>query len=167
MVNPDSPQFLMPRPLFRLALLHLDIPQNCGAAIRLAACLGAGLDLIGPLGFAWDEARVRRVAMDYFDLVQPTLHTSWAAFLNAYPGSRLILLTTRGSTLYSDFAYRENDILLLGSESMGAPPEAHRWAAARVFIPLKAGARSLNLVTAAAIVLSEAQRQLRGMGQEA
>lgn len=151
----------MPRPLFRLALLHPDIPQNCGAAIRLAACLDSGLDLIGPLGFAWDEVRVRRVAMDYFDHVRPVLHSSWEAFLAATQGARLILLTTKGSLPYTDFAYHADDILLLGPESKGAFEPAHQAAAARVFIPLKEGVRSLNVVTAAAIVLSEAQRQLR------
>ncbi len=146
----------------RLSLYQPDIPQNCGAAIRLAACLGVGLDLIEPFGFIWDAPRVRRVAMDYFDLCNPARHASWEKFhadANA-TNKRLVILSTKAAVPYTDFNFRENDVLLMGRESAGLPDAIHASIPHRLVIPMAANARSLNVITAAAIVLGEALRQL-------
>ena len=144
----------------RLALFQPDIPQNVGAAIRLAACLSVGLEIIEPCAFALDDRAMKRAALDYGPLAHVTRRASWSAFLEARaPGDRLILLTTQGDTLFPDIAFRPNDVLLLGSESRGAPPEVHAAAAVRLRIPLAPGARSLNIVTAATLALGEALRQ--------
>ncbi len=143
----------------RIALFEPDIPQNCGAAIRLAACLGLGLDLIEPFGFVWDDAKVKRVAMDYVDHAALVRHRSWDAFREARKGSRLILLTTRAATKYTDVTYRADDILLCGRESAGVPDHVHASADARVLIPMTGAARSLNVIMAGGIVAGEALRQ--------
>jgi tRNA (cytidine/uridine-2'-O-)-methyltransferase len=144
----------------RLALYQPDIPQNCGAAIRLCACLGVPLDLIGPFGFVWDEVRVRRVAMDYIDHAALTRHAAWEDFRAAYPQKRLILLTTKAATKYTDIGYQSGDILLLGRESAGVPQEVHEAATLRAAIPMNGQSRSLNVIMAGAIVLGEALRQM-------
>lgn len=148
----------------RLALFQPDIPQNVGAAMRLAACLGVTLDLVGPLGFALDDRGLRRAALDYGPLGEIVVHADWAAFLEASraAGRRLALLTTRGDGSLYDFAFAPGDTILLGRESAGAPAEVHAAAAARLRIPLVAPARSLNLVVAAALALGEALRQTDG-----
>ena len=64
----------------RLALFEPDIPQNLGAFIRLAACLGVPLDVIEPCGFPVDDKRIRRAAMDYSTWRSIARHASWAAF---------------------------------------------------------------------------------------
>jgi tRNA (cytidine/uridine-2'-O-)-methyltransferase len=144
----------------RLALFEPDIPQNTGAIMRLAACLGVALDLIEPAGFLLGDRRLRRVGMDYLDLLDLTRHRSWAAFLEKRPRAhRLILLTTRASVPYHRFVFEPDDTLLLGRESVGVPDEVHAAADARLRIPLRAGARSLNVALAAAMVLGEALRQ--------
>lgn len=148
----------------RLALYQPDIPQNCGAAMRLAACMGLPLDLIGPMGFIWDEARVRRVAMDYIDHVAITHHASWDAFQAAHTGRRLILLTTRAATFYTDVVFTPDDTLLLGRESSGVDEFVHEAADLRVKVPMPGGARSLNVAMAGAMVVGEAMRQLRAAG---
>jgi tRNA (cytidine/uridine-2'-O-)-methyltransferase len=142
----------------RLALFQPDIPQNVGAAIRLGACLGAPLDLIEPCGFPLSDAAIRRAAMDYAAIAEVHRHTGWRAFDSVRKG-RLVLFTTRGATPLYDFTFRPDDVLLFGRESAGVPDEVHAAADARVFIPLAQGARSLNVVTAAAIALGEALRQ--------
>ncbi|MFZ5719349.1 MAG: tRNA (cytidine(34)-2'-O)-methyltransferase [Pseudomonadota bacterium] len=142
----------------RLALFQPDIPQNVGAAIRLGACLGAPLDLIEPCGFPLSDAAIRRAAMDYAAMAEVHRHTGWRAFDSVRKG-RLVLFTTRGATPLYDFTFRPDDMLLFGRESAGVPDEVHAAADARVFIPLAQGARSLNVVTAAAIALGEALRQ--------
>lgn len=144
----------------RLGLFQPDIPQNLGAAIRLAACLGVALDVIEPCGFPLDDRSVRRAAMDYAAQAKVARHRSWADFLSARRG-RLVLFTTRGATPFHDFAFEPDDVLLFGRESAGVPDEVHAAADARVFIPLAAGARSLNVVTAATLALGEALRQIK------
>lgn len=146
----------------RLALYEPDIPQNLGAFIRLAACLGTPLDIIEPCGFPVDDKRIRRAAMDYYDLAQFHRHASWTAFRRDRPAGRLVLLTTAGAVALPQATFRPDDTLLLGRESAGVPAEVHDAADVRVRVPLQAGARSLNVALAAAMVLSEALRQTDG-----
>jgi tRNA (cytidine/uridine-2'-O-)-methyltransferase len=146
----------------RLALFQPDIPQNLGAAIRLTACLDVGLDVVEPCGFPLSDRAIRRAAMDYAAVAQVRRHDSWTSFLAARGDARLLLLTTRGARAYDRFAYRPDDILLVGRESAGAPEAVHAAVDARLCIPMAAGARSLNVVIAAAMALGEALRQTGG-----
>jgi len=147
----------------RLALFEPDIPQNTGAILRLAACLGVAVDIIEPCGFIWDDRRLRRAGMDYLEGVELARHVSLATYLagraaQPAPG-RLVLLTTRGAVRHVDFAFLPGDSLVLGRESAGAPEALHQAADARVRVPLTPGMRSLNVALAASIVLGEALRQ--------
>ena len=144
----------------RLALFEPDIPQNTGAMLRLAACLGVAVDVIEPCGFVWSDRHLRRAGMDYLAQVDLKHHSSWQAFqAGRAPHGRLILLTTKSSLAYAAFRFRADDTLLLGRESAGVPRHVHDAVDARVTIPMQAGARSLNVALAAAIVLGEALRQ--------
>jgi tRNA (cytidine/uridine-2'-O-)-methyltransferase len=102
--------------------------------------------------------------MDYGDSVNLTRHPSWAAFLAAPErrAGRLVLFTTKGAAPHLGFAFEAGDTLLFGRESAGAPDEVHAAAQARLFIPIRPPARSLNVVVAAAIALGEALRQTNG-----
>ena len=146
----------------RLALFEPDIPQNLGAFIRLAACLGVPLDVIEPCGFPVDDKRIRRAAMDYYDLATITRHASWNAFQRDRAPGRLVLLTTAGATRFPEASFHAEDTLLLGRESAGVPAEVHEAADLRLRIPLQKSMRSLNVATAAAMVLGEALRQTNG-----
>ena len=144
----------------RLALFEPDIPQNVGAILRLAACLGVAVDLIEPIGFLLDDRRLRRAALDYAARAVIVRHSSWGAFAAARDcSSRLVLLTTSGSVALHQFAFAAGDTIVLGRESAGAPDFVHAAADARVAIQLQAGARSLNVAMAGAIALFEALRQ--------
>jgi tRNA (cytidine/uridine-2'-O-)-methyltransferase len=143
----------------RLALYEPDIPQNTGAILRLAACCGVAVDLIEPFGFLWEDRRLKRAGMDYLDSVEIARHASWARFKASRAPGRLVLLTTKGTIAYQNFAFRSDDTLLLGRESSGVPEEVHQEAEARLTISLKPGQRSLNVALAAAMVLGEALRQ--------
>jgi tRNA (cytidine/uridine-2'-O-)-methyltransferase len=148
----------------RLALFEPDIPQNTGALLRLAACFGVGIDLIEPLGFLFDDRRLKRVALDYAARAAIRRHVSWRTFVAARDaGSRLVLLTTAGTVALHRFAFAAGDTLLFGRESAGVPDSVHDAAAARVVIPLAPGARSLNVAQAGAIALFEALRQTGGL----
>jgi len=148
----------------RLALFQPDIPQNLGSSIRLAACLGVAVDVIEPCGFPLSDKAVRRTAMDYGDSVDLTRHSSWAAFLAApeRQAGRLVLFTTKAAAPHLTFAFEAGDTLLFGRESAGVPQEVHAAAQARLFIPIRPPARSLNVVAAAAIALAEGLRRTDG-----
>ena len=145
--------------MIRIALYQPDIPQNVGAMMRLCACTGAGLDIIEPCGFPWDEKKIRQAGLDYTDIAAYQRHSSWEKFLADTAGRRLVLMTTKATLPYTQFAFSENDILLAGRESLGAPDEVHAKAEARITIPLQPGLRSLNIVNATAMILGEALRQ--------
>jgi tRNA (cytidine/uridine-2'-O-)-methyltransferase len=144
----------------RLALYQPDQPANTGAMMRLCACFGVALDIIEPCGFVLDDRRLKRVAMDYIDHLTYARHASWKDFSEAHENRRLILLTTKADLDCRQFAFREDDILLMGRESAGVPEDIHEQADARIKIPMQSGLRSLNVAMAAAIVVSEALRQI-------
>ncbi len=149
----------------RIALYQPDIPQNTGTILRMAACLGVPVDVIGPAGFDMSERSLRRAALDYLAFVDLTRHVSWETFRTATkvasPPARLILLSSKVATNYLDFEFAATDILLLGRESAGVPDSVHDSADARIAIPMRTGLRSLNVAVAAAMVVGEALRQTR------
>lgn len=150
-----------------LALYQPDIAPNVGSAMRLCACLSVPLHIIEPCGFIWDLQKMRRVGMDYIEAAAIHRHRSWSAFLdNHRTKQRIILLTTKTDIPYTDFQFLPGDILLAGRESAGVPEDVHIAADARITIPMAAGARSHNIINAAAMVLGEALRQTKGFSHE-
>lgn len=143
----------------RMALYQPDIPQNTGTIMRLCAGMNVPLDIIEPCGFALDEKKVRRSAMDYFDHLDLTRHASWDVFKGRFPERRLVLLTTKSDIPYADFIFREDDILLAGRESAGVPDDVHYMCGARITIPMAKDIRSLNVAVSCAMVMGEALRQ--------
>ena len=146
----------------RLALYQPDIPQNTGTMLRMAACLGIGADIIEPAGFPVSDRAFRRAGMDYLDMIAIRRHLSFAAFEEAVLGEhrRVVLLTTKASVAHHAFAFEARDILLVGRESAGMPPHVQSRIAHQIRVPMHATLRSLNVAVAAAIVCSEALRQL-------
>ena len=151
----------------RLALYQPDIPQNAGALLRLGACLGVAVDLIEPAGFAIDDRRLSRAAMDYFTAADLASHASWERYLTDRKPGRLVLLTTRAEASHLDLAFRPDDVLLLGRESAGVPAEVRSACDAEVRVPMRPGLRSLTVALAAALVLGEALRQTKGFPEVA
>ena len=142
----------------RLCLFEPEIAGNVGAVMRLGACFGIPVDLIEPMGFEWDDKRVRRTAMDYIDYVDVVRHGSFGEFRQVTSG-RLILLSTKGRASPYQFHFRADDILLFGKESGGVPKEVADCADAVLRIPIREEVRSFNLATSAALALGEALRQ--------
>ena len=143
----------------RLALFQPDIPQNTGAIIRLTACFGVSLDIIEPCGFMLSDAKLRRSSMDYLNLADIDRHISWEAFVKKRKQSRLVLITTKANKSLNQFAFDDNDTLILGRESSGVPQVVHNAIPEKVKIPMDQRARSLNVSIAAGIILWEALRQ--------
>jgi tRNA (cytidine/uridine-2'-O-)-methyltransferase len=144
----------------RIALFQPDIPQNTAAIIRLGACLGVPVDIIQPCGFLFSDAGFRRAGMDYVELADLVQHATWEAFLAARRG-RIVLMSTKADMAYTDFPFRDSDIILLGRESAGVPDAVHAAVGARLRIPLRERVRSLNVAMTAAMAVGEALRQTR------
>jgi tRNA (cytidine/uridine-2'-O-)-methyltransferase len=161
-MGPESEGLSSATSAIKLAMYCPDQAGNVGAAARLAACLGFALHIIEPCGFPLDDRRMRRAGLDYLDHAAIRRHQDWPAFRAAMqrPAAgtprRLVLLSTAASCRYDRFAFQPSDVLLLGSESGGVPAEVHAQVDARVRIPIRAQARSLNMVVAAAMVAAHA-----------
>jgi len=149
----------------QVALYEPEIPPNTGNIIRLCANTGAGLDLIGPLGFQLDDKRLRRAGLDYHEYARLRSHDdypSWQASLQDRDAGRVLAFSTRGERSYADINYRADDILLFGPETRGLPPAvlddipAAHW----LRIPMRPDNRSINLSNAVAVVVYEAWRQM-------
>ncbi len=152
-----------PEPPLRVALVEPEIPPNTGNIARLCAATGSPLHLIGPLGFRLSGAAVRRAGLDYWDAVEVVRHDRLEDFFAMAPPARCHFLSTGGPVSYTAVTYRPGDTLVFGSESRGLPEALLAAYPDRVrAIPLRADrVRSLNLATAAGIVLYEALRQLQ------
>lgn len=141
----------------KIALYQPDIALNVGAIIRTAACLGSELHIIEPCGFAFDEQKIKRSAMDYYEKVIIIRHDSFEDFYKnevEEKKSRLILLTTKTNKPYHKFSFLKNDILLFGRESAGVPEFVAKKCDEKITIPMQNDARSLNLASSVAIILS-------------
>lgn len=147
--------------MIRLALYQPDIPQNTGTMLRMAACLGVDVDIIGPTGFDMTDRSLRRAGLDYLDHVTITRHASWDEFaaLRSARAGRLVLLSAHATCAYTTFRFQPDDTLLLGRESAGVPALVRDAADTALRVPIDSGLRSLNVAVAAAMVLGEALRQ--------
>jgi tRNA (cytidine/uridine-2'-O-)-methyltransferase len=143
----------------RIALYQPEIPGNVGAILRLAACFGVEVDIIEPCGFIFSDARMKRAGMDYIDHVTIARHRDWDAFRRATQG-RIILMSSKATVRLPDMAFEPDDVLLMGQESAGVPPEVWDVCDGAVRIPITAGLRSLNISVATGIALAEALRQI-------
>ena len=146
--------------VMHVVLVHPEIPPNTGNAMRLAANTGAHLHLIEPLGFALDDARLRRAGMDYRELAQVTVHPDLDSWRSGHTG-RVFALAKSGTTRYDTVTYRPGDALVFGRESVGLGRDllAAEWLDDVLTIPMRPGVRSLNLSNSVAIVVYEAWRQ--------
>ena len=143
----------------RIALYQPDIPQNTGTIIRMAVCFGLPVDIIEPCGFIWNDKQLKRAGMDYLDKANITRYLAWETYIKEHTPGRLILMTTHASMPFTQFQFKEDDILLFGRESCGAPQEVHQAVDGRIRIPMRPDERSLNLAVSCAIATSEAMRQ--------
>lgn len=144
-----------------IVLYEPDIPQNAGTIMRLGACMGVPVHIVEPAGFPVSDRSFRRAGLDYLDAVKIERHVSFAAFeaWRKASGRRLVLLTTRATTAYPAFAFKDGDLLMVGRESAGVPDRVHDAADVSLRIPIREGLRSLNIAVALSMVLGEALRQ--------
>ena len=142
-----------------IALYKPDIPQNTAAIIRLGSCLNLKIHIIEPCGFDLNDARFKRVVMDYLGLCKIFRYEDYDKFLSKNKKKRIILMTTKAKKNYHRFIFKKNDILLFGRESAGVPDSLHRTIKNKVKVPMNKKTRSLNVAMSVAIISAEALRQ--------
>lgn len=143
-----------------IILYEPEIPQNTGNISRTCAATGTALHLVEPLGFSIDEKHVRRAGLDYWSLLDLSVHATWEDCLAALPGKRMFFLSTKAPRSYAEVAFAPDDCLVFGPETRGLPePLLRENEGACLRIPILRQARSLNLSNSVAVVLFEALRQ--------
>jgi tRNA (cytidine/uridine-2'-O-)-methyltransferase len=142
-----------------IALYKPDIPQNTAAIIRLSACLNLIVHIIEPCGFDINDARFKRVVMDYMGYSKILRYSDYNEFLKKKPGNRIILMTTKATKHYHNFKFKKDDVLLFGRESAGVPENLHKSIKNKIKIPMNKKTRSLNVAMSVAIIAAEALRQ--------
>ncbi len=151
----------------RIVLFQPEIPPNTGNIARLCAATGTPLHLVEPLGFKIDDKHLKRAGLDYWPHVRLSVHPHWAACEAALTSTgepyRLIFTSARGGEPLHEFPFQPHDVIVFGPETKGLPEAVLALSPHRVRIPITDKVRSLNLSTAAGIVLYEALRQTDGL----
>ncbi|WP_409423067.1 tRNA (uridine(34)/cytosine(34)/5-carboxymethylaminomethyluridine(34)-2'-O)-methyltransferase TrmL [Pseudaeromonas sp. ZJS20] len=154
--------------MLHIVLFQPEIPPNTGNIIRLCANTGYKLHLIEPLGFAWDDKRVRRAGLDYHEFAEVRRHPDLASCLAGLPDARVFACTTKGRAIPSEVQFAAGDVLLFGPETRGLPMEVIESLppAQRLRLPMVPGSRSMNLSNAVAVMVYESWRQLGYAGAQ-
>lgn len=150
----------MSRIPFHIVLVEPEIPPNTGNIARLCGATGTILHLVGRLGFSIDDRQLKRAGLDYWDAVTVNLWRDLDALKAEYPEARFVYTSTKAATSHAAFTFLPGDFILFGKETRGLPPELIAASPeTSIRIPISGPVRSLNLSTAAGIVLYEALRQ--------
>lgn len=138
-----------------IVLYQTDMAQNFGTIVRTAVTLGVRIHVVEPLGFVWDERKMRRSGMDYLERADIKRHKSWAKFMESEQTSikRLVAITTKGSAPLNKFTPIMGDYYVFGQESAGLPDSIHEISDARIIIPMVTGERSMNIAVSCGIVM--------------
>lgn len=149
-----------------IVLYEPEIPQNTGNIIRLCANTGFRLHLIEPLGFRWDDKKLRRSGLDYHEYAEIKKHKTYADFLQSECPKRLFALTTKGKPAPSQINFQEGDYLMFGPETRGIPMDILNSLPLeqKLRLPMTENSRSMNLSNAVAVTVYEAWRQLGFQG---
>ncbi len=147
--------------MLNVVLFQPEIPPNTGNIGRLCHASRTKLHLIEPLGFSIDEKSLKRAGLDYWDELETSVWPSYETFLESvHPSAAVYLLTTKADRPYWEAEFREGDYLVFGPETRGLPDSLIRENQASCLTIPQSRGRSLNLATAAGIVLYEGIRQL-------
>lgn len=146
--------------MINIVLVEPEIPQNTGNIARTCAATGCVLHLVEPLGFQLDDRRMKRAGLDYWHLLDVRMYKNLEDFLKRTRTDATSTRRPRQPHAYHDVEYRDGDYLMFGRETRGLPePLLVEHPERCVRIPMREGARSLNLSNSVAVLVFEALRQ--------
>ena len=151
---------------FHIVLIEPEIPPNTGNIARLCGATGTVLHLVGKLGFSIDDKHLKRAGLDYWQAVDVQQWANLEELQAAFPSGRYWYTSKKADKTHVQADFKSGDFLVFGKETLGLPEELLRDNAERAIrIPIISPVvRSLNLSTAAGIVLYEALRQVGELG---
>jgi len=151
-----------PRPAFVVGIVDVQDPGNLGSIIRSADALGATGVVTTPAGADPRGWKALRGAMGSTFSV-PVARTPLDAMIAQARtnGLRVAATTTDTGRALDAVSLVEPVLVLLGNEGAGLPRDVVASADLSISIPMRAGANSLNVGAAAALLLYEARRQRR------
>jgi len=145
---------------FHIVLIEPEIPPNTGNIARLCGATGTVLHLVGKLGFSTDDRYLKRAGLDYWSEVDINYWDDLQSLQAAYLTVRLVYTSKKVTTPHVAFSFQKGDFIVFGKETKGLPDELiEANFETSIRIPMSGKVRSLNLSTAAGIVLYEALRQ--------
>ena len=147
--------------VLNIVLVEPEIPQNTGNVVRTCAATGARLHLVGPMGFAIDDRKLKRAGLDYWRLLDITLYDSLSDFFEKNSGS-FFYFTSKAERAHTDVVYPEGCYLVFGKETAGLREELlgeKRERCVRIPMIADSRARCLNLSNSVAVGAYEALRQ--------
>lgn len=147
--------------MLHVALFEPEIPPNTGNIARLCAATYTALHVVGVTGFRMDDRTLKRAGLDYWNEVELHRHADLQDLYIALPNSRFLYFTTKSTTSYTTWSFRDEDCLVFGPETRGLPKQLlDENSASSLTIPMaNKNVRSLNLATSVGIALYEALRQ--------
>lgn len=153
------------QPLFEVALVEPEIPNNTGNIGRTCVAAGCCLHLVHPLGFVVTEKACRRAGLDYWPRLDFREHKSWDDFTPAIGGKRTWLFTTKATRSLYDITFERGDVLVFGKETRGLTPAMlAQYPDSHVNLPMMPGERSLNLATVVCAAVYQGLGQLLRSG---
>jgi tRNA (cytidine/uridine-2'-O-)-methyltransferase len=147
--------------MLNVVLINPEIPPNTGNIGRLCCAVGARLHLVKPLGFRVDDKSVKRAGLDYWKNVDLTVWDGLEQYLSSVDPEQIVLTSAKRGSIYYQITYGTHDHVLFGPETSGLTSELfHRFPQRIARIPVDLNrVRSLNLSTAAGIIVYEALKQ--------
>ena len=142
-----------------VALYEVRDPGNLGTVIRTADAAGCdGVILIGTTCDPFSIETVRATMGSLFAMrLAVTGFEDFIAWRTA-TNARMIAASMRGDHAHDEARYDERSIILMGNEQSGLPMEVEAACDELVRIPMMGKADSLNLASAASVMIYEAWR---------
>jgi tRNA (cytidine/uridine-2'-O-)-methyltransferase len=146
---------------FQIVLVEPEIPPNTGNIARLCGATRTVLHLVGKLGFSLEDRYLKRAGLDYWEVIDIRRWETLSELEQAFPEARWWYTSKKAAKSHTAAEFRPGDMLVFGKETRGLPEDLlavhpERCIRIPIFSPR---VRSLNLSTAAGIVLYEALRQ--------
>ena len=147
--------------MFHVALVEPEIPQNTGNIARLCAATRTDLHIVGVPGFRLDDRAVRRAGLDYWDQITIQRHRDFKELSASLSHTRFLFFSTKAERNLWEQKFEHDDCLVFGPETSGLPESLLRenWDRCLRVPMVNPKVRSLNLASAAAVVIFEAVRQ--------
>ena len=146
---------------FEIVIFNPEIPPNTGNIMRLCANTGCNLHIIEPMGFEINEKKLRRAGLDYIKNIKTKIYRDINIFLNDNNFTRFYIVSKFGQSKYTELNYKFGDCFIFGSESKGIPENIIKKFkdSEKIFIPMTAKSRSLNISNAVAVIIYEGLKQ--------